>query len=101
MTPASVLAVVAPAGGIILGLAPLLQLRIILGARSSVGHSLGYWLILWGALGLWLAYGISIGNWSLILANGVSFSVATLMVGCVWAYHEPKVDDSEYNGNHE
>ena len=40
--------------------------------RNTTGLSLSMYLMLVSGVALWLSYGILIGSWPLILANGVS-----------------------------
>lgn len=70
MTP--VLAVVAATYGVVMALAPLLQIRAIRVARSSRGVSVGYQQVLLGGFCVWLLYGISDGNAALIVPNTVA-----------------------------
>ncbi|HRE60021.1 MAG TPA: SemiSWEET transporter [Micropepsaceae bacterium] len=45
--------------------------------RTRSAHDLSWiWILMFGAgLGLWLAYGLVIGSWSLVAANGVTLAL--------------------------
>ena len=76
------LAFVAATWGIAMAVSPVLQIRKMLHLRSSHGISLGYPVVLFVGFLLWLAYGIALGNWALIVPNVVAAVViaATLVV---------------------
>jgi len=71
----SALAVAAASWGLLMSVAPALQIRAILRRRSSAGVSVGYLAVLEVGFAWWLAYGLSIGNLALVLTNGVSLVV--------------------------
>jgi MtN3 and saliva related transmembrane protein len=48
--------------------------------RSVNDFSLGMLVALSVGIGLWLVYGIAIGSWPIIVANGVSFVFALVLV---------------------
>ena len=83
MVPISdLLAVVATAFGVVMGASPILQIRRMRQTRSSADLSLGYFSILLVGFGLWLSYGLSIGNPALIISNTASltFGVLTILI---------------------
>lgn len=86
MSPAEVLGPAASTFGVVLGVAPLAQMRLIVRRGSSEGVSFGYWAVLAVGMVLWLSYGLSIGNGWLILANSVSAAIAMVMLVVVWRY---------------
>ena len=86
---ASILALVATAWGIAMGLSPTLQIRQMLHTRSSRDVSLGYLVVLDVGFLLWLSYGISITNWALIASNTVAFTVGTITIGVVAHLRRP------------
>ena len=77
---ANVLGIGAATWGVVMALAPVLQIRRILGRRSSDDVSIGYFLVLLFGFTLWIAYGISIGNLILIIPNTVAVSVTVLTI---------------------
>ena len=87
---ASVLALVATAWGIAMGLSPTLQIRQMLQTRSSRDVSLGYLVVLDVGFLLWLSYGISIANWALIASNTVALTVGTITIGVVAHLRRPE-----------
>ena len=72
---ATYLAVAAAVWGVAMALAPLFQIRAILVHRSARAVSVTYQQVLLVGFLLWLAYGISIDNFALIVPN----TIATLV----------------------
>jgi MtN3 and saliva related transmembrane protein len=75
-----VLAVTASAWGVLMGLAPVLQIRRMLRERSSREVSLGYFLILLTGFLLWISYGLAAGNMALVIPNCIAFMVGITLV---------------------
>ena len=69
--------------GRVMGLAPLLQIRKIRKARSSVNVSVAYQQVLFVGFMLWLAYGIAAENLALIIPNTIS-TVVCLTSIAIW-----------------
>lgn len=77
----SALAVVTTGWGLLMGLAPLLQIRVIVRERDASGTSLGWVVILLVGFLLWLAYGVVNQDLPIIITNTVSVTVtATLLI---------------------
>ena len=78
----TVLAISAATWGIAMAVSPVLQIRKIVQHRSSHGVSLGYMIVLLIGFVLWFAYGVSLGNWFMILPNVIAtiVIVATMVV---------------------
>ena len=78
----TVLAFSAATWGIAMAVSPVLQIRKIVRHRSSHGVSIGYMSVLFVGFLLWLAYGIELGNWAMIVPNIVAAIViiATMVV---------------------
>lgn len=74
------LAVGAAGWGVLMALSPALQIRRILERRSSEDVSIGYFGVLIVGFLLWLGYGISIRNLTLIIPNTVAFIVSVVTV---------------------
>jgi MtN3 and saliva related transmembrane protein len=76
------LAVAAAAWGVAMALSPLLQIRAIHAAGSSEAVSVGYQQVLLVGFLLWLAYGIALGNFALIVPNTIAafVSATTILV---------------------
>jgi uncharacterized protein with PQ loop repeat len=75
------LAVVTTSWGVLMAMAPFLQIRAILGRRSSEGVSIGYFCVLAVGFVLWLAYGFDRGDPVLIISNTVALSVCVTVIG--------------------
>lgn len=76
------LAYVAAGWGVVMALAPALQIRRMLARRSSGDVSVGYLCVLLVGFLIWIGYGLSLGNGALIVSNAVALVVglATLVV---------------------
>lgn len=74
------LGVTAAAWGILMAISPALQIRKMLHHRSSREVSLGYFWVLLVGFVLWIAYGITIDNWYLIVPNAVAFIVCATTI---------------------
>jgi MtN3 and saliva related transmembrane protein len=76
------LAVAAAAWGVAMALSPLLQIRAIRAAGSSEAVSVGYQQVLLVGFLLWLAYGIALDNFALIVPNTIAafVSATTILV---------------------
>jgi MtN3 and saliva related transmembrane protein len=75
-----VLAVAASSWGVLMGVAPVLQIRRMLREHSSRDVSLGYFLILLAGFVLWISYGIAAGNMALVIPNAVALFVGIALV---------------------
>ncbi len=84
----SVLAITAATWAIAMALGPLLQIRRILGHRSSSGNSVGYFVILLVGFALWIAYGVAASNLTLIIPNAVAAIVITATITVTWRYRK-------------
>lgn len=78
-----VLAVAASSWGVLMGIAPVLQIRRMLRERSSQDVSLGYFAVLLAGFLLWIAYGIAAGNLVLVIPNSVALLVGIALVSVV------------------
>jgi MtN3 and saliva related transmembrane protein len=88
------LAVAAASWGVLMALAPTLQIRRILERRSSADVSLAYLGVLLVGFVLWIAYGIALGNAALIVPNSVALAVGTLTVLVAIRFRRPGDGDS-------
>ena len=82
MSVETVLALLASSFGVVMGLAPSLQIRRMLTERSSRDVSTGYFAIIAFGSVLWASYGVSIGNLALFIPNvvGCLSSTTTMLV---------------------
>jgi MtN3 and saliva related transmembrane protein len=80
---ASGLGVAAAVWGVLMAVAPLLQIRRMVVRRSSEDLSLGYFAVLLPGFALWVAYGWAGADWPLVVPNAVALTVgiATVVVG--------------------
>jgi len=80
------LAAMAASWGVLMAVAPLLQIRRIIVRRSSADVSIAYLIVLEIGFSLWVAYGVSAGNPALIIPNATAFVVGSATVGVAWRY---------------
>jgi uncharacterized protein with PQ loop repeat len=85
----TVLAFSAATWGIAMAVSPVLQIRKIVHHRSSHGVSVGYMSVLFVGFLLWLAYGIALGNWAMILPNIVAAIVIVATMAVTIRYRRP------------
>jgi MtN3 and saliva related transmembrane protein len=85
----SVLAASASAWGVLMGLAPVLQIRRMLRERSSREVSLGYFAILLAGFGLWICYGMAAGNIWLVVPNGIALLTGLALVAVTLRLRRP------------
>jgi MtN3 and saliva related transmembrane protein len=85
VTPADALAVGATLAGLIMAVAPALQIRRMVQTQSSRDVSIEYLSLLCVGFVLFLAYGASIGNPVLLITNtaSLSFMLLTITVALV------------------
>lgn len=78
----TVVAILASGWGVVMGIAPALQIRRILASGSSRDVSLAFLAVYVVGFVLWLAYGMALENAALVVANVVSLVVggATFLV---------------------
>jgi MtN3 and saliva related transmembrane protein len=76
----TVLAAVASSWAVLMGIAPLLQIRRMLRARSSGEVSVGYFTILLIGFLLWICYGSAAGIPALVIPNAVALLVGAAVI---------------------
>jgi MtN3 and saliva related transmembrane protein len=76
----NILAAAASSWAVLMGLAPLLQIRRMLSERSSAQVSVGYFAILLIGFLLWIAYGASARIAALVIPNIVSLLVGAAAI---------------------
>jgi uncharacterized protein with PQ loop repeat len=74
------LAIVATTAGVIMAASPVLQIRRMLVTRSSEDLSLAYMGVLLFGFVAWISYGISLGNYALIISNTVALVVTVTTI---------------------
>jgi len=71
---------------ILMAISPALQIRKILRHRSSREVSIAYfWVLLIGFV-LWIAYGVVLENWFLIVPNAVALTVSTATIAVAYRF---------------
>jgi MtN3 and saliva related transmembrane protein len=83
------LALTAATWGVLMAVSPLLQIRRMFQTRSSDDLSLGYLGVLLIGFGLWIAYGLSLGNLALIVPNSVALLIGLVTVGVALRLRRP------------
>ena len=74
------LAIAATLTGILMALAPSLQIRRMFRTRSSRDVSIGYLAALDLGFIVWISYGFSIWNWALIISNAASLTFMSFTI---------------------
>jgi uncharacterized protein with PQ loop repeat len=80
---ASSLGIAAATWGMVMAVAPVLQIRRMVIRRSSDDLSLGYFAVLLPGFALWVGYGWARADWPLVVPNAVALivGVVTVVVG--------------------
>lgn len=76
----SVLAIAASSWAVLMGIAPVLQIRRMLRAQSSRDVSVGYFAILLVGFLLWIGYGAAAGLPALVIPNIVALLVGGAVI---------------------
>ena len=69
-----------------MAISPALQIRKILRHRSSREVSIAYFWVLLVGFALWIAYGIVLDNWFLIVPNAVALTVSAATIAVALRY---------------
>ena len=84
--PDDVLGAAAAFWGILMAVSPGLQIRKMLHHRSSREVSIAYFWVLLVGFTLWVAYGLAISNWFLVVPNSVAFTVCVTTIAIAIRY---------------
>ena len=76
----TILAVAASSWAVLMGIAPVLQIRRMVREQSSRQVSVGYFTILLVGFLLWMAYGAAAGILALVIPNSVALLVGATVV---------------------
>jgi uncharacterized protein with PQ loop repeat len=76
----TILAAAASSWAVLMGIAPALQIRRMLRARSSRDVSVAYFTVLLIGFLLWIAYGVAAGILALVIPNTVALLTGTTVV---------------------
>jgi MtN3 and saliva related transmembrane protein len=82
----TVLGATAASWAILMAISPGLQIRKILRHRSSREVSVAYFWVLLVGFALWIAYGVVIDNWFLIVPNAVALTVSAATIAVALRY---------------
>jgi uncharacterized protein with PQ loop repeat len=82
----TVIGVTAAAWGILMAISPGLQIRKMLLHHSSREVSIAYFWVLLVGFTLWVAYGLAIENWFLVVPNAVAFAVCSTTIAIALRY---------------
>lgn len=66
--------------GVLMAVSPVLQIRRMFATRSSADVSLAYLGVLEIGFALWIAYGLALGNWALVVPNCAAFGVGLVTI---------------------
>lgn len=90
MDTTSALGVVAGSFGVVMAAGPMLQARRVHRLRRSEDVSILFLAILFVGAIAWFAYGLALGNWAMLIANGVGMiaSITTIIVVRYWRKRE-------------
>ena len=86
----TVLGATAASWAILMAISPSLQIRKILRHRSSREVSITYFWVLLVGFALWIAYGIVLENWFLIVPNAVALTVSAATIA-VALHYRPRI----------
>ena len=87
----TVLGVTAASWAILMAISPALQIRKIVRHRSSREVSITYFWVLLVGFALWIAYGVVIDNWFLIVPNAVALTVSAATIAVALRYR-PRIE---------
>lgn len=80
MAISDVLGLAAATWGVVMAVAPALQIHRMLRTRSAADVSLGYFALLIPGFLLWVCYGLSRHDWPLVIPNVLAAAVALLTI---------------------
>ena len=83
------LGAIAASWGVLMALAPLLQMRRMLQRRSSADLSISYLAVLQVGFSLWVVYGFALHNAAIIVPNSVAFLVGIATIMLALRYRAP------------
>ena len=72
--------------GVLMAISPGLQIRKMILHRSSREVSIAYFWVLLVGFTLWVAYGLAISNWFLVVPNSVAFTVCVTTIAIAIRY---------------
>lgn len=75
------------------------QAVLTLRTRDVSGISLGMYSCFTLGIALWLAYGLSLGQWPLIIANAITLALASTILLTKLRYRRPRKSDAPADGS--
>ena len=85
----TILAVAASSWAVLMGIAPVLQIRRMVREQSSRQVSVGYFTILLVGFLLWISYGIAARNLALIVPNAVALLIGASTIAVALHLGQP------------
>ena len=97
---ASYLGIAAATWGVVMAIAPGLQIRRMIIRRSSADLSLGYFAVLLPGFLLWIGYGWTSADWPLVIPNAMALTIGivTVVVGLLLRRGEHHRHHAESDG---
>jgi MtN3 and saliva related transmembrane protein len=80
--------------GLLMAVAPVLQVRRMLNTRSSRDFSIGYPTLLSVGFVLWMAYGVALGNLPMMLSNTASLTFMLMTIGVALYFRRIGAEDA-------
>ena len=62
------------------------QVRMVWRERGAPGISSGMYLMFIFGVAMWFCYGLALGSWPIILANGITLTLAMSILGMKWYF---------------
>lgn len=62
------------------------QVLMVWRERGAPGISTGMYLMFIFGVALWLGYGLALGSWPVVIANGVTLLLASGVLGMKWYF---------------
>jgi hypothetical protein len=87
------LGIAAAAWGVVMAVAPVLQIRRMVVRRSSADLSLGYFGVLLPGFMLWIGHGWVRGDWALVVPNTVALIVAAVTIAMGLLFRRRAAED--------
>jgi MtN3 and saliva related transmembrane protein len=98
VTASTILGFAAATWGLVMGIAPVLQIRQMIRTRSSKDISLGYFGILLPGFVLWVAYGAARHDYAVMIPNAVAFVVGVITFTVAMYLRSPRADRARGTG---
>lgn len=99
MVLSDVLGLAAAVWGVVMAIAPALQIHRMLRTRSADDVSLGYFALLIPGFLLWVVYGLSRHDWPLVVPNTVATAMALLTIAVAARLKRSSARSAEVRGS--